>query len=109
MNTQNLNIVSPKSLEKQLKIVESRVQELQAEIHELEKIRTACLILLGTAAEFPPEKEAADAALDAVPAKATKKKSDKRAAASEETDEEASSPESQDSHDDNVEEGAVAH
>lgn len=86
MTTQHLNIVSPKSLEKQLKLVESRMEELRAEIHELEKMRTACLILLGNVAEFPAEPEIAQPGEAATAAKATKKKADKRSA-SESTEE----------------------
>jgi len=51
MSIQNFNIVSAKSLEKQLKVVEGRIQELQAEVQDLEKIRSACLVLLGTSTE----------------------------------------------------------
>ena len=71
MNSIPLNLVSPKSLEKQLKVVESRIGELEAEITELEKIKAACLVLLGTAPQ-------ADAVETAAPAtgKLKKKKTD---------------------------------
>jgi hypothetical protein len=48
-----LNVISPKALEKQLKIVESRMTVLQAEMTELEKIKNACLVLMGTPEEAP--------------------------------------------------------
>jgi len=72
MNTQILNIISPKSLEKQLKVVDSRIQTLQAEIDELTKIRNACLVLLGNSVEETPERIEVEAP------KASKKKPEKR-------------------------------
>src|SRR5262245_21549433 len=54
----SLNIMNPKQLEKQVKIVETRIAELQAEIDGLEKIRTACQILLGNEATLPVAKTA---------------------------------------------------
>lgn len=66
-----LNLVSPKSLEKQLKVVETRIGELEAEITELQKIKSACLVLLGTA----PQAEAVETAAP-VAGKAKKKKAD---------------------------------
>ena len=75
MSIQNFNIVSSKSLEKQLKVVEVRIQELQAEIHDLEKIRSACHTLLGTSSDLSPE--TAEAAQEFPPTPA-KKKSAKR-------------------------------
>lgn len=70
------NVINPKSLEKQLKLVDSRVQELQAELRELEKVRTACLILLGNPAEFAEGAEAkpVEAAAPKSPRKKTEKK-----------------------------------
>ena len=61
-----LNIISSKSLEKQLKVVEGRMSTLQAEMAELEKIKNACLVLMGPQALVPAE--------DAAPAKNKKKK-----------------------------------
>ncbi len=61
-----LNIISTKSLEKQLKVVESRMSTLQAEMAELEKIKNACLVLMGPQVLSPEEESA--------PAKNKKKK-----------------------------------
>lgn len=69
MNTP-FNIISAKSLEKQLKVVESRMGVLEAEISELQKIKDACLVLLGSA----PQTETLEAAGPAV--KGKKKKSE---------------------------------
>jgi hypothetical protein len=59
--TMSLNILNPKSLERQLKILETEIGKLQLQIDELEKMKAACLTLLGTApAPEPSEpKEAA--------------------------------------------------
>lgn len=62
-----LNIISSKSLEKQLKVVESRISTLQAEMAELEKIKNACLVLMGPQGLAPVE--------EATPSKSKKKKS----------------------------------
>ncbi len=67
-----LNLISPKSLEKQLKVVESRIGVLETEISELLKIKAACLVLLGTA----PPAETVDAAPTAGNAKGKKKRSE---------------------------------
>jgi hypothetical protein len=40
-------IVSPKSLERQIKLLDERLLELQSEVAELEKKREACHVLLG--------------------------------------------------------------
>lgn len=40
-------IVSPKSLERQIKMLDERILELQAEVAGLEKKREACHVLLG--------------------------------------------------------------
>lgn len=61
------NVINPKSLERQIKIIEQRLTELQAETSALEKRREACHILLGlplapmgtnveTAPAAPPKK-----------------------------------------------------
>lgn len=72
-----LNIISSKSLEKQLKVVESRMSTLQAEMAELEKIKNACLVLMGPQGLVPAEESA--------PSKTKKKKSsDEEALVSEE-------------------------
>lgn len=74
MNTTTpLNIISPKALDKQLKIVESRIQVLQSEISDLEKVKNACLILLGSTPEAP---EGVEAASSAAPVKNKKKRSE---------------------------------
>jgi hypothetical protein len=77
MNTEALlNIISSKSLEKQLKVVESRMSTLQAEMAELEKIKNACLVLMGPQGLTPVEENA--------PTKTKKKKaSDEEALVSE--------------------------
>jgi hypothetical protein len=49
----NLNILNPKALEKQLKILEGHIGDLQMQIDELEKMRSACLVLLGTVPTEP--------------------------------------------------------
>lgn len=41
------NVINPKSLERQIKIIEQRLLELQTETSALEKRREACHILLG--------------------------------------------------------------
>lgn len=41
------NVINPKSLERQMKIIEQRLTELQSESSALEKRREACQILLG--------------------------------------------------------------
>lgn len=64
-----LNLISTKSLEKQLKVVEARISELQAEITELEKIKSACLVLMGTSPVLAESEES-------FATKAKKKKSD---------------------------------
>lgn len=46
-----LNVLNPKSLEKQIKIVDARLSELAVELEELEKIKAACQILLGKPTE----------------------------------------------------------
>lgn len=51
MNTPFTGIISTKALEKQLKIVDSRLQGLQAEVDELNKIREACMTLLAASGE----------------------------------------------------------
>jgi|GEM_PF-4991252 len=61
-----LNIISSKSLEKQLKVVEGRMSTLQAEMAELEKIKNACLVLMGPQGSAPLE--------ETTPAKNKKKK-----------------------------------
>jgi hypothetical protein len=51
-------IVNPKSLEKQIKILDDRILELQSELSDLEKKKEACHILLGvpvTAVGASPE------------------------------------------------------
>lgn len=59
-----LNILNPKALERQLKVVEAKIAELQAEMEGLEKIRNACLVLMGTvempAATAPNETKVAE-------------------------------------------------
>lgn len=50
-----INVISPKALEKQLKIVEGRMSVLQTEITDLQKIKDACLTLLGVSGEQPIE------------------------------------------------------
>jgi hypothetical protein len=72
MSSIPLNIISPKALDKQLKVVESRIQVLQAEITELEKVKNACLVLLGS--PDPSQVESAEAAWSSPPGKPGKKK-----------------------------------
>jgi len=43
----NLNILNSKALERQIKAVDGRIAELQKELRALERVRTACRILLG--------------------------------------------------------------
>ncbi len=40
-------VISPKSLEKQIKLLDDRLLELQTEVSSLEKTREACYVLLG--------------------------------------------------------------
>jgi len=82
---QTFNIVSSKSLEKQLKVVETRIQELQSEIEDLEKIRSACHTLLGTSNDAPAE--ASESAQELAPA-SPKKKAAKKASVPVENEEE---------------------
>ena len=42
------NVLNPKQLEKQIKVIESRMLELQRELDELNRMRDACHTLLGT-------------------------------------------------------------
>jgi hypothetical protein len=42
------NVLNGKALEKQLKLVEIRLQELQVEMDTLHRIKDACTLLLGT-------------------------------------------------------------
>ena len=70
----NLNILNPKALERQLKVVETRINELQTEIDGLEKIRAACLILMGNISVDLPSAEVVKENVDvAPPATKTKK------------------------------------
>ncbi len=64
-----MNLISTKSLEKQLKVVEGRMSELQAEMAELEKIKNACLVLMGTSPAVAESEES-------LATKAKKKKND---------------------------------
>ncbi len=75
MSQTPLNIVSPKSLEKQLKVVETRIGALETEIADLQKIKNACLVLLGTGTSAEPMEEIEAAAPTPAP-KAKKKKSE---------------------------------
>jgi hypothetical protein len=56
------NVISPKALERQIKLLESRIQELQGELTELEKMKTACQLLLGSAGLEPEKTPDAEAA-----------------------------------------------
>ncbi len=77
-------IVSPKSLERQIKILDERILELQSEMNALEKKREACHTLLG----IPLAPVGAVAAVETAPVKkATPRK--KREAESEELEDEA--------------------
>lgn len=71
MSTENLasleNVINPKSLERQIKIIEGRLSELQSETAALEKRREACYILLGH--PLPPFGVAVEAAAAPVTAK----------------------------------------
>lgn len=77
-----LNVISPKALEKQLKLVEGRIAVLQSEMAELEKIKNACLVLMGTAATVAPAESAEAAAVT----KNRKKKSTEEEDGEEEVD-----------------------
>jgi hypothetical protein len=66
----NINILNPKALERQLKVLDTHINELQGQIDELQKMRSACLILLGAAPQ-PQEVTAPQAASE------TKETSDK--------------------------------
>lgn len=67
MNFSELNVLNAKQLEKQVKVLDGRLTELQGEIRELEKMRTACLILLGSPVDFAPPPAPAEAARSASP------------------------------------------
>lgn len=58
------NVLNEKQLEKQVKLLETRLEELRAEISTLEKRKEACLLLLGIQAQTEV------APLDAQPVKA---------------------------------------
>lgn len=72
MSIENLppleNVINPKSLERQIKLIEQRLFELQTETNELEKRREACHILLGVPL-VPFGSHVAAASAPVVPAK----------------------------------------
>ncbi len=58
MNPNITNVLNPKALEKQIKIYDTRLQTLQEEVDELQRMRAACQLLLGgtpVSAEAQPE------------------------------------------------------
>lgn len=63
------NVVNPKSLERQIKLLEQRMRDLQTEIGTLEKRREACHVLLGI--PLAPLGALTEGALAAPPAKKT--------------------------------------
>lgn len=77
-----LNVISPKALEKQLKLVEGRIAVLQSEMTELDRIKNACLVLMGTAVTATPVESAEAAAIT----KNRKKKSTEDEEGEEEVD-----------------------
>jgi hypothetical protein len=66
--TDSLNVLNIKALEKQLKVLETRIAEVQRELEDLEKKRRACLILMGQDVELEP-RPAASAESGARPSK----------------------------------------
>jgi hypothetical protein len=62
MITTVANIISPKALERQIKLFETRIGELNAELSELEKMKTACQLLLGTSGSERTDEETTPAA-----------------------------------------------
>jgi hypothetical protein len=70
----NLNILNSKALERQIKVVEGRIAELQKELQALERVRAACRILLGEDTELPTHVGTAQTASTATPAPAKKAK-----------------------------------
>src|SRR5205807_2146121 len=79
----NLNVLNPKQLEKQLKVVESRISELENEIKDLERMRKACLILMGDPVDFDAPEAVPLAAPEAKPPKPKKAPPAPKAEASE--------------------------
>lgn len=66
----SLDILSPKSLERQIKVLEEKIRELNAEVAVLERKREACHILLGV----PVAPLAAEAEVVVAPKKSGKRK-----------------------------------
>lgn len=75
MNPTVPTVINPKTIEKQLKLYEARLQVLQDEVIGLEKLRDACTLLLGTVS---PESATAEMGSEAksVARKGSKGKSD---------------------------------
>lgn len=67
----NIDIISTKALERQIKVLEEKILDLQSEVSALEKKREACHILLGV--PLKPISESIEAAASA-PKKPTKRK-----------------------------------
>jgi hypothetical protein len=76
-------IVSPKSLERQIKMLDERILELQAEVAGLEKKREACHVLLGI--PLAPVTAALEVAPVSVKKTSPRKKRENDFAESEET------------------------
>jgi hypothetical protein len=75
-----LTLLNPKALERQLKALEGRIQEVQREMDDLERKRRACLILMGQDIELEPVRAAAaPAPIVEKTAKPVKKKAEAKA------------------------------
>lgn len=55
-------VISPKSLERQIKLLDDRLLELQTEVSTLEKTREACYVLLGGAPAVSSPADSSNAA-----------------------------------------------
>ena len=87
----SIDIISSKSLERQIKVLEDKIGELQDEAMALERKREACHILLGI--PIAPISTTPEAAVT------TAKKNKKKSPAQERTDEEAAFESSSSDHD----------
>lgn len=94
INNPNItNVLNPKSLEKQIKIYDTRLQVLQAEVEELTRLKSACSLLLGAQPGAEPTLEAKPAeGAEAKPAKAKGAKKEAKAEEGEATETPAVDP-----------------
>lgn len=58
-NLMSVSVISPKGLEKQLKVVEERIESLKSELVALDKIQWACRALLGQSEQQTPSDKSA--------------------------------------------------